>query len=161
MGTLPALFFLFLFFGFNALNSSFAGTLFVGTALGVLGAPVMAIVAGRSLAAEVPGGRDGLGTGLLGGASLLVASNVILVATMGFLGFLANPASSSMGYLVAEGSVYLGARWWATFIPSVAIVVVVFVFTSLGTTILRGQADDDNVIDQERAVGTVEQESRE
>ncbi len=160
VGTLPALFFLFLSFGFNALNFSFAGTLFVGTALGVLGAPVMAIVAGRSLAAEVPAGRDGLGTGLLGGASLLVASNVILVATMGFLGFLANPASSSMGYLVAEGSVYLGARWWATFIPSVAIVVVVFVFTSLGTTILRGQAADDNVIAQDRAIRTVEQENR-
>ena len=108
-------------------------------ALGVLGAPVMEIVAGRSLAAEQPAGRDGLGIGLLGGASLLVAGNVILLATMGFLGLLATPGSLSMGNLVSEGAAYLTAYWWEAFIPSVAIVVVVFVFTSLGTTILRGQ----------------------
>jgi peptide/nickel transport system permease protein len=58
-------------------------------------------------------------------AALQFGTAILAIASLGFLGFGAQPPSSEWGLLVSEGRNYIASRYWLTLFPGLAIVAVV------------------------------------
>lgn len=50
---------------------------------------------------------------------------ILLISSLGFLGFGAPPPQPEWGMIIAEGSQYMVSSWWLTTIPGIVIVAVV------------------------------------
>jgi len=50
---------------------------------------------------------------------------ILLISTLGFLGYGAPPPTPEWGLLIAEGRNYIATAWWLTTFPGIAVVVLV------------------------------------
>lgn len=71
-------------------------------------------------------------------AVLELASAVLAVSALSFLGFGSPPPAPEWGALVAEGRDYLATAWWLTILPGLAVALVVVCANRLARGI-RGQ----------------------
>jgi peptide/nickel transport system permease protein len=58
--------------------------------------------------------------------------NVLLGASLGFLGLGAKPPSPEWGVMISDGQSYIFTAWWLSTIPGIAIVIVGVGFSLLG-----------------------------
>jgi peptide/nickel transport system permease protein len=58
--------------------------------------------------------------------------NVLLGASLGFLGLGAKPPSPEWGAMISDGQSYILSSWWLATLPGVAIVIVGVGFSLLG-----------------------------
>lgn len=65
-------------------------------------------------------------------ALLQLASMILTVASLSFLGFGAVPPTPEWGNLVAEGREYLATAWWLTTLPGLVVVAAVFSINRIG-----------------------------
>ena len=61
---------------------------------------------------------------------------ILLISSLGFLGFGAPPPQPEWGMLISEGSQYMATSWWLTTIPGVIIVAVVVSLSVLSRKLL-------------------------
>ncbi|MDR3375075.1 MAG: ABC transporter permease [Ancalomicrobiaceae bacterium] len=64
-------------------------------------------------------------TSVVGLAALQFGSAILLISTLGFLGFGAPPPTPEWGLLISEGRKYISTAWWMTTFPGIAVVMVV------------------------------------
>lgn len=62
---------------------------------------------------------------------------ILLISSLGFLGFGAPPPQPEWGTLIADGSQYMASAWWLTTLPGIVIVAVVVSLGLLSRHILR------------------------
>jgi len=71
-------------------------------------------------------------------ATLGVASSILEIAALGFLGLGAQPPTPEWGAMLADGYKYLTTgAWWVLFFPGLAIMLTVLGFNLLGDGLLR------------------------
>src|SRR5258707_499750 len=58
--------------------------------------------------------------------------NIILAASLGFLGLGAQPPSPEWGAMIADGQNYMLSSWWLATIPGLAVVFVGIAFSLVG-----------------------------
>jgi peptide/nickel transport system permease protein len=58
--------------------------------------------------------------------------NIILAASLGFLGLGAQPPSPEWGTMISDGQNYMLSSWWLATLPGVAIVFVGVAFSLIG-----------------------------
>jgi peptide/nickel transport system permease protein len=58
--------------------------------------------------------------------------NIILAASLGFLGLGAQPPSPEWGAMISDGQAYILTSWWLALIPGVAVVFVGIAFSFVG-----------------------------
>jgi len=61
-----------------------------------------------------------------------IAVNILLEASLAFLGLGINPSIPSWGAMVADGRAYIETAWWLTVFPGLAIFISVLGFNLLG-----------------------------
>lgn len=61
---------------------------------------------------------------------------ILLISSLGFLGFGAPPPQPEWGMLISEGSQYMATSWWLTTIPGAIIVAVVVSLSVLSRKLL-------------------------
>lgn len=59
---------------------------------------------------------------------------ILLISSLGFLGFGAPPPQPEWGLIISEGSQYMASSWWMTTLPGIVIVITV---VSLGVVSRR------------------------
>ncbi|WP_347266893.1 ABC transporter permease [Paracoccus sp. (in: a-proteobacteria)] len=64
--------------------------------------------------------------------TLNVANNILLEASLTFLGLGVDPSIPSWGGMLAEGRTYLQTAWWITVVPGMAILLTVLALNLLG-----------------------------
>lgn len=64
--------------------------------------------------------------------TLNVANNILLEASLTFLGLGVDPTIPSWGGMLAEGRTYLQTAWWITVVPGMAILLTVLALNLLG-----------------------------
>jgi peptide/nickel transport system permease protein len=64
-------------------------------------------------------------TSVVAYAALQFGNSIILIATLGFLGYGAPPPTPEWGLLVAEGRNYISTAWWMTTFPGLVVVLLV------------------------------------
>jgi peptide/nickel transport system permease protein len=62
---------------------------------------------------------------------------ILVVSSLGFLGFGAPPPEPEWGLLIAEGRQYLGTAWWMTTLPGLVIVTTVVLLAAVGRQLLK------------------------
>lgn len=62
---------------------------------------------------------------------------ILVVSSLGFLGFGAPPPEPEWGLLIAEGRQYLGTAWWMTSLPGLVIVATVVLLAAVGRQLLK------------------------
>ncbi|MDK1361324.1 ABC transporter permease [Arthrobacter sp. zg-Y1219] len=62
---------------------------------------------------------------------------ILVVSSLGFLGFGAPPPEPEWGLLIAEGRQYLGTAWWMTSLPGLVIVATVVLLAAVGRQLLQ------------------------
>ena len=62
---------------------------------------------------------------------------ILVVSSLGFLGFGAPPPEPEWGLLIAEGRQYLGTAWWMTTLPGLVIVSAVVMLAAVGRQLLK------------------------
>ncbi len=65
-------------------------------------------------------------------SSLRVGGLILTESTLSFLGVGVPPSTPAWGIMVADGRAYLDTAWWVSFMPGVAIFLVVMSFNFLG-----------------------------
>jgi len=70
--------------------------------------------------------------GVIVNVSLRLGNNILVAASLGFLGLGAQPPSPEWGAMLADGRSYLGVADQITLFPGLAILVVVLAFNILG-----------------------------
>jgi peptide/nickel transport system permease protein len=65
-------------------------------------------------------------------ASLQVSHLILTEATLSFLGAGVPPPSPTWGNMVSDGRDFIGAAWWMSLFPGLALTAVVFAFNTLG-----------------------------
>ena len=65
-------------------------------------------------------------------ATLNVASTIALEAGLSYLGLGVPPGTPSWGNIINEGAGVIGAQWWLTLFPGLAIIIAVLACHSLG-----------------------------
>lgn len=58
-------------------------------------------------------------------AALQFGSAILMISTLGFLGYGAPPPTPEWGLLIAEGRNYISTAWWLTTFPGLVVVLVV------------------------------------
>lgn len=58
-------------------------------------------------------------------AALQFGNAILLISTLGFLGYGAPPPTPEWGLLIAEGRNYISTAWWLTTFPGIAVVLTV------------------------------------
>jgi peptide/nickel transport system permease protein len=58
--------------------------------------------------------------------------NIILAASLGFLGLGAQPPAPEWGTMIADGQNYILSAWWLATIPGLAVVFVGVAFSLIG-----------------------------
>jgi peptide/nickel transport system permease protein len=58
--------------------------------------------------------------------------NIILAASLGFLGLGAQPPSPEWGAMISDGQNYMLSAWWLAAIPGLAVVFVGVSFSLIG-----------------------------
>jgi len=58
--------------------------------------------------------------------------NIILAASLGFLGLGAQPPSPEWGTMISDGQNYILTAWWLTVFPGLAVVFVGIAFSLIG-----------------------------
>ncbi|MCC3295855.1 ABC transporter permease [Arthrobacter sp. zg-Y411] len=61
---------------------------------------------------------------------------ILVISSLGFLGFGAPPPAPEWGLMIAEGRQYLGTAWWMTSLPGLVIVLTVLLLAALGRRLL-------------------------
>ncbi len=97
-----------------------------------MGSPAWRIMAGHVLPAVVPA--------LIVQTTVTMAVAVLSEATLSFVGLGVQPPDASLGTLLAESDKYLGLANHLVFLPGIAMVVVVLVFTVTAAQIQRALA---------------------
>lgn len=64
--------------------------------------------------------------------TLNVANNILLEASLTFLGLGVDPTIPSWGGMLAEGRTYLQTAWWITVVPGMAILLTVLALNLMG-----------------------------
>jgi peptide/nickel transport system permease protein len=64
-------------------------------------------------------------TSVLALATLQFGSAILLISTLGFLGYGAPPPTPEWGLLIAEGRKYISTAWWMTTFPGITVILVV------------------------------------
>ena len=62
---------------------------------------------------------------------------ILVVSSLGFLGFGSPPPEPEWGLLIAEGRQYLGTAWWMTTLPGLVIVTTVVLLAAVGRQLLK------------------------
>jgi ABC-type dipeptide/oligopeptide/nickel transport system permease subunit len=65
-------------------------------------------------------------------ASLLVPTNILIEATLSYLGVGIKPPTASWGKMVAEASPIFTTAWWYMVFPGAALLLTVLAFNLLG-----------------------------
>ena len=65
-------------------------------------------------------------------ATLSIANNILLEASLTFLGLGADPAVPSWGGMLAESRNYIQTAWWDSTFPGLAIMLTVMGFNLVG-----------------------------
>ena len=78
-------------------------------------------------------------TSVVAYAALQFGNSIILIATLGFLGYGTPPPTPEWGLLVAEGRNYISTAWWLTTFPGVAVVLLVLSANRISQAV-RGRA---------------------
>lgn len=65
-----------------------------------------------------------------------LSASILMISSLGFLGFGAPPPTPEWGVIIAEGRQYLGSAWWMTSLPGVVIVIVVIALAVLSRRVL-------------------------
>jgi peptide/nickel transport system permease protein len=78
-------------------------------------------------------------TSVIAYAALQFGNSIILIATLGFLGYGAPPPTPEWGLLVAEGRNYISTAWWLTTFPGLTVVLLVLSTNRISQSI-RGRA---------------------
>jgi ABC-type dipeptide/oligopeptide/nickel transport system permease subunit len=65
-------------------------------------------------------------------ASLLIPTNILIEATLSYLGVGINPPTASWGKMVAEASPIFTNAWWYMVFPGAALLLTVLAFNLLG-----------------------------
>jgi peptide/nickel transport system permease protein len=68
-------------------------------------------------------------------AMLDVVMNILLVATLSFLGVGVRPPTPEWGAIIADGQAYLLSAWWITTLPGVVLMIVGLGFTFIGDSL--------------------------
>lgn len=66
-----------------------------------------------------------------------LGTSILVISSLGFLGFGTPPPTPEWGLLIAEGRQYLGIAWWLTSLPGLVIVLTVVLLAGLGRQLLR------------------------
>lgn len=64
-------------------------------------------------------------TSVIALAALQFGHAIILISTLGFLGFGAPPPTPEWGLLISEGRKYISTAWWMTTFPGIAVILIV------------------------------------
>ena len=78
-------------------------------------------------------------TSVVAYAALQFGNSIILIATLGFLGYGTPPPTPEWGLLVAEGRNYISTAWWMTTFPGLVVVFLVLSANRISQAI-RGRA---------------------
>ena len=62
---------------------------------------------------------------------------ILVISSLGFLGFGSPPPAPEWGLMIAEGRQYLGIAWWLTSLPGLVIVLTVVLLAAFGRQLLR------------------------
>lgn len=73
-------------------------------------------------------------------ATLNVATNILLEASLTFIGLGVDPSIPTWGGMLADGRNYLETAWWVATFPGIAIMITVFGINLLGDW-LRDELD--------------------
>lgn len=65
-------------------------------------------------------------------ATVNIANNILLEASLSFLGLGVDPNAPSWGGMIADGRNYLQSAWWVATLPGVALAITVLGFNLLG-----------------------------
>jgi peptide/nickel transport system permease protein len=57
-----------------------------------------------------------------------IATMLLLVCSLGYLGLVAEPPTAEWGAMIAEGQSFLGSAWWISFFPGLAVILLAFGF---------------------------------
>jgi peptide/nickel transport system permease protein len=68
-------------------------------------------------------------------ASLEFGRAILLISTLGFLGYGAPPPTPEWGLLIAEGRNYIATAWWLTTFPGLAVVALVLAANRISQSI--------------------------
>jgi peptide/nickel transport system permease protein len=79
-------------------------------------------------------------TSVIALAALQFGSAILLISTLGFLGYGAPPPTPEWGLLIAEGRKYISTAWWMTTFPGIAVVAIVMAANRIGRSIDGRQA---------------------
>ena len=71
-------------------------------------------------------------------AVLQIGHAILSIATLGFLGFGAQPPWPEWGLLIAEGRDYLASAWWLTTFPGIVVIVVVVSLSAVSRELSKG-----------------------
>jgi peptide/nickel transport system permease protein len=78
-------------------------------------------------------------TSVVAYAAVQFGNSIILIATLGFLGYGAPPPTPEWGLLVAEGRNYISTAWWMTTFPGLVVVLLVLSANRISQS-FRGRA---------------------
>lgn len=76
-------------------------------------------------------------TAVLGLAAVQVGYAIILISTLGFLGYGAPPPTPEWGLLIADGRNYMSTAWWLTTFPGLALVAMVLAANRISQSLVR------------------------
>lgn len=65
------------------------------------------------------------------------AAAILVISSLGFLGFGSPPPTPEWGLIIAEGRQYLGTAWWMTTLPGLVIIITVVLLGVLGRHIQK------------------------
>jgi peptide/nickel transport system permease protein len=78
-------------------------------------------------------------TSVIAFAALQFGNAILLISTLGFLGYGAPPPTPEWGLLIAEGRNYISTAWWLTTFPGIAVVLLVLSANRISRS-MRGEA---------------------
>jgi peptide/nickel transport system permease protein len=76
-------------------------------------------------------------TPVLAFAAVQFGRALLLISTLGFLGYGAPPPTPEWGLLIAEGRNYIATSWWLTTFPGLAIVLLVLAVNRISRAVRR------------------------
>ena len=79
-------------------------------------------------------------------AALDIALDILLIATLGFLGLGVKPPTPEWGSIASEGIGFIGSAWWISFFPGIAIIITGTGFALLAdglADVLRAGGQED------------------
>jgi len=74
-------------------------------------------------------------------ATLELATAVLAVSSLSFLGYGAKPPTPEWGSLVATGRDFLGSGWWLTTLPGLVVVATVLAANRIARALERAQGE--------------------